>query len=170
MPPLFVLQLKRLRSKINIQKPKPPHHEKAKFLTITQPFLINPIMDKHPAELCKKDINLYQKDDYNPFKQIIAEELLKWFQNSRLIAFYHMNPMTSHQQSKAFLLFKKQGMHFKSYGKSTMELALKGTPYEAVLSLFVSRNMTVFSRNPEIKPLLKVTKKFPELILLGSLS
>lgn len=156
-----------MKSKINVQKPRAPHHEKAKFLAFTKPFFIDPNYEKIPIELCNKGVQLQQKDDYNPFQKIIAEEVLRWFQTSRLIVFYHMNPMSSDDQFKAYALFKKQKMHFKNYGKETLKMAVEGTPYEAVLDLYISRNMIVFSPEPEIKKLLKISKKFPQLVLLG---
>jgi len=136
---------------------------------LTQPFYINPIKAKPTFELCQKDFSPYKKNEDNPFQRIIAGELLRWFKSSHLVVFYHMNPMSADDQFKAFALFKKQNMHFKSYGKTTMEMALQGTPYEAALNLYISRNMTVFSPEPEIKKLLKVSKKFPQLVLMAAI-
>ncbi|KAF2898671.1 hypothetical protein ILUMI_07505 [Ignelater luminosus] len=163
------LQPKRLKSKINVQKPKAPHHEKATFLAFTKPIFLNPNYEKRPIELCTKGEQLWKKDEDNPFQRIIAGELLRWFQSSRLVVFYHMNPMSSDDQFKAYALFQKQKMHFKNYGKETLRMALEGTPYESVLDFYISRNMIVFSPELEVKKLLKVSKKFPQLILLAAI-
>ncbi|RZC41131.1 hypothetical protein BDFB_009095 [Asbolus verrucosus] len=80
-----------------------------------------------------------------------------------------MNPMSSDDQYKAYVMFFKEKMHFKNYGKKTLELAVKGTKFETVLDFYVSRNMTVFSPEPEIKKLLKITKRFPQLVLLAAI-
>ncbi|KAF5299939.1 hypothetical protein FQA39_LY11312 [Lamprigera yunnana] len=162
------LVAKRLRSKINIQKPKPPHHLKATFLALTQPRFISPNLYKKQIDLCDKNV-VEDKEVDNPFQRIIAEELFRWFKSSRLIAFYHMNPMSADQQFKAYAQFKKESMHFQVYGKATMEMAIKNTPYEAALSLYVSRNVTVFSPKPEIKTLLRVSKKYPQITLLAAI-
>lgn len=77
--------------------------------------------------------------------------------------------MSQEDQFKAYVLFKKQKMHFKQYGKKTLEMAVKGTPYEVILDFYVSQNMTVFSPEPAINKMLRITKKFPQLILLGNL-
>lgn len=77
--------------------------------------------------------------------------------------------MNQEDQFRAYVLFKKQNMHFKQYGKTTLEMAVRGTPYEVVLDFYVSQNMTVFSPQPEIKKMLNIIKKFPQLILLGNL-
>lgn len=50
-----------------------------------------------------------------------------------------------------------------------MEMAIKGTPYEAVLDFYDSKNMTLFSPLPEIKKVLKISKKFPQLVVLGNI-
>lgn len=75
--------------------------------------------------------------------------------------------MTKEQEFNAYVMFKKEKMHFKQYGSKTLELAIKGTPYERVLDFYISRNMTIFSPEPEIKKLLKILRKFPQLVLLG---
>ncbi|KAK4879435.1 hypothetical protein RN001_007581 [Aquatica leii] len=165
---LPLIQAKRLRGKINIQKPKAPHHVKATFLEFTKPRFINPNLSKTSIDLCKNHVK-FDKDQDNPFQRIIAGELYRWFQNSRLVAFFHMNPMSADQQFKAYLLFKKQNMHFKSYGKQTMKMALEGTAYEAALSLYISRNLVVFSPEPEIKKMLKAAKRFPQIVLLAAI-
>ncbi|XP_018574938.1 39S ribosomal protein L10, mitochondrial [Anoplophora glabripennis] len=162
-------QFKRFRGKINIQKPKPPHFERATFLALAKPYYINPNKGKLKVELCEGVDATKSKDVDNPFQRIIAQELYRWFTSSRLVVFYHLNPMSSEDQFKAYALFKKQKMHFKQYGKKTLEVAVKGTPYEVVLDFYVSQNMTVFSPEPDIKKMLNITKKFPQLILLAGI-
>ncbi|KAJ8934202.1 hypothetical protein NQ314_013519 [Rhamnusium bicolor] len=166
-----LIQFKRFRGKINIQRPRPPHFERAKYLALTKPYFISPYKDKKPIELCKGVVDIRNKrdDGDNPFQRIIAQELYRWFTTSRLVVFYHLNPMNAEEQYKAYVLFKKQKMHFKKYGKKTLEMAVKGTPYEAVLDFYVSHNMTVFSPDPEINKMLNITKKFPQLILLAGI-
>nr|CAH7759722.1 unnamed protein product [Callosobruchus chinensis] len=162
-----VIQVKRFRGKINLSRPRAPHFEKAAFLELTKPWYISIKKDKKPFELCKGFKQETTKNEDNPFQRFIAQELHTWFTSSRLIGFYHHNPMDADQEFKAFSLFKKEKMHFKKYGKKTLEMAVKGTPFETVLDFYVSQNMTVFSPEPEIKKMLKITKKFPQLVLLG---
>ncbi|KAK5645937.1 hypothetical protein RI129_004401 [Pyrocoelia pectoralis] len=167
-PTSLLIQSVRFRSKINIQKPKPPHHVKATFLELTKPMYINPKSLQTPLERCNKGA-IFNKNVENPYQEIIAGEVFRWFKSSRLVAFYHMNPMSSDQQFKAFTLFKKEKMHFQNFGRRTMEMAIKGTEYEAALALYVSRNFIVFSPEPEIKKLLNITKKFPQIILMAGI-
>lgn len=161
-------QFKRFRGKINIQKPKRPHFEKATYLALAKPYFINPNKNKLKVELCE-GVHVTRMDEVdNPFQRIIAQELYKWFTSSRLIVFYHINPMNAEDKFKAYVLFKKQNMHFKQYGKKTLEMAVKGTPYEVVLDFYVSHNMMLFSPQPDIKKVLNITKKFRQLVLLGN--
>ncbi|CAH1183617.1 unnamed protein product [Phaedon cochleariae] len=165
-----LIQFKRFRGKINIQRPRLPHFEKAKYLAFTKPWFINPKKDKSQVELCKGfGEKLFEKDKENPFQEIIAQELRRWLTTSRLVVFYHHNPMNAEDEFKAYVMFKKQKMHFKKYGKRTLEMAVGGTPYETILDLYVSHNMTVFSPEPEIKKMLNITKKFPQLVLLAGI-
>lgn len=61
-------------------------------------------------------------------------------------------------------------MLFKKYGKKTMEMAIEGTPYQAALDFYVSHNMMLFSPESEIKKVLQITKKCPQLVILGKIS
>lgn len=137
-------------------------------MQLTKPFFINPKKNKTAIELCSKSTDKVVQDVHNPFQQIIAGELRNWFNTSRLVIFYHMNPMPEEEQFKARIQFKKANMHLKNYGKKTLEMAVKGTKYETVLDFYVSRNMTLFSPEPEIKKILKIGKKYPQLVLLGN--
>ncbi|CAH1955864.1 unnamed protein product [Acanthoscelides obtectus] len=162
-----LIQLKRYRGKINLRRPRAPHFEKAAFLALTKPWFISTKKDKKPFDLCQGFKKERTQEEDNPFQKIIAQELYRWFTTSRLVVFYHHNPMNSDDEFMAYCMFKKENMHFKKYGKKTLEMAIKGTPYEAVLDFYVSQNMTVFSPEPEIKKMLKITKKFRQLVLLG---
>ncbi|VEN45821.1 unnamed protein product [Callosobruchus maculatus] len=163
-----IIQVKRFRGKVNLSRPRAPHFEKALFLELTKPWYLSNKKDKKPFELCKGFKQEKAKTQDNPFQRFIAQELHGWFTSSRLIGFYHHNPMNADDEFKAFCLFKKENMHFKKYGKKTLEMAVKETPYEAVLDFYVSQNMTVFSPEPDIKKMLKISKKFPQLVLLAA--
>ncbi|XP_044266393.1 39S ribosomal protein L10, mitochondrial [Tribolium madens] len=164
-----LVQAKRFRGKINIQRPKPVHPERAILMELTKPFFISSKKGKKPIDLCTKLQDKFVRDEHNPFQQIIAGELRMWFNTSRLVAFYHLNPMKADQRFKAYAMFKKDNMHLKQYGKKTLEIALKDSKFEPVLDFYVSQNMIVFSPEPEVRKLLKITKKFPQLVLLAAI-
>ncbi|XP_030765433.1 39S ribosomal protein L10, mitochondrial [Sitophilus oryzae] len=162
------IQIKRFRGKINIQKPKPPHFERAKYLALAKPWFLPQDTDKKRCGNLKK-LDFHKQKEENPFQRILSQELYRWFKTSKLVAFCHYNPMTKDDEYKAYMLLHKEKMHFKKYGKETLEMAVKGTPYEAVLDFYVSHNITIFSPEPEIKKLLKILRRFPQLILLAGI-
>ncbi|KAL3281183.1 hypothetical protein HHI36_004400 [Cryptolaemus montrouzieri] len=162
-----LLQTVRFRGKINVQKPKPPHFERAKYLAISKPWFISKNKDKTSVELCRKNVSRQKEGIENPLQRIIAQETLTFFQSSKLIGFYHANPMKASEQFKAFAMFKKEGMLLKGYGRKTMEMAVKGTHYEAILDIWIPHTMVVFSPEPKIKELLRITRRFHQLVLIA---
>nr|CAD7458907.1 unnamed protein product [Timema tahoe] len=69
----------------------------------------------------------------------------------------------------AYVALKKQDMHLKIYGRSTLKMAVENTRYEVVLKLFESHNLVVFSAEPQVGKLLKLLKKIPQLALLAGI-
>lgn len=58
-------------------------------------------------------------------------------------------------------------MKYKIHGKEVMTAAVKGTKYEPILSLYQSHTSVAFGPDPNVQKLLKTTKKYPKVILLG---
>lgn len=163
------IQCKRFRGKVNIQRPKPPHFEKATYLALAQPWFINPNKNKPLVELCQLNKKL-KKDEFNPLRDIYAKELYNSFKNSKLIVFYHFNSMKADENFKYYALFKKQGMELKMYERELLSAAILGTPYETVLDFYVtSKNMILFCPEPEVNKVLRISKKCPQLIMLAGI-
>lgn len=163
-----LVQAKRFRGKLNTKKPQKPHFVRQKFLDVAEPIYVNPRKNLPMVDLCDKSIKYYPKnEEENPFQRILANELREKFETSRLIAFCHLNPMSADYNLRAYIMFKKQNMLMKNYGKKTVAMALEGTRFEPVSEFYLSRNMLIFSPEPEIKKMLKVLKKYPQLVLLG---
>lgn len=164
-----LIQTKRFRGKINIQKPKPPFFEKAKYLALTKPWYPSIKKSKTPLELCTKGQppKHARNEEKNIYQEIVAQEVKFRFFNSKLVVFCHLNPMLGDQKFAAKLQLHRANMYIEQLGRETVRLAVQGTPYEPVLSLYVSENMTIFSPELEIKKLLNIVKKFPELVVLG---
>ncbi|KAF7287160.1 mitochondrial ribosomal protein L10 [Rhynchophorus ferrugineus] len=161
-----LIQIKRFRGKINIQRPRAPHFERAKYLALTKPWFLS----QKGKDICEK-LNTKKKaeQEFNPFQNIIAHELYKSLNTSKLVTFCHYNPMTKEDEFNAYVMLHKEGMHFKKVGKETVSLAVKGTHYETILDFYISHNMIIFSPEPKIKKLLKILRKFPQLIPLAAI-
>lgn len=165
-----IQQAKRFRGKINIQKPKPSHYERQRFYALAKPWFISKYKGKTTVDLCRGfDEKIWgRNEEENPLQRIIANELRDQFYKSRLIAFLHANTLSSDDFFNARVLYHRQNMKLEKIGRKTLEMAVEGTPFEAVLELFISRNMIVFSPEPEVQKLMRVTKRVPQLILLGN--
>ncbi|GLV37781.1 mitochondrial ribosomal protein L10 [Carabus blaptoides fortunei] len=164
-----LIQSKRFRGKINIQKPRAPHFEKARVLKLTEPFYPSKKKDLSLVELCgKMKPKIDRASLENPFQKILAKECLNWFNHSRLIILYHINPMSADEKFNAYVAFKKNNMHIKEYGLKTLKMALDGTKYEPFTHHYVSHNMILFSPEPNIKQVLKLSKKIPQIVLLSA--
>lgn len=158
------IQLKRFRGKINIQRPREPHYERAKVIAVTNPIFKEPQVYKKTYT-----VNQKSKDIENPYEKIIAKDVLNWFNHSQLVAIFHLNSISAEDLFKVRVALHKQNMQFKAYGKRVMNLAIKDTKYENVLPLFDAKNCIVFSTEQKLKLLMKITKKVPQMILLAGI-
>ncbi|KAJ9584217.1 hypothetical protein L9F63_021422 [Diploptera punctata] len=161
------LQFVRFR-KVVVQKPAQPHYRKALVLKVCTPEYVDPKEGMSLADLCEKplEISLREEQKETRYERFLAKEVLNWFNNSNMIAFYHVNPIPGGDRQKARITFKRDNMHMKQYGRKVMKMALQNTKYEAVLHLFTSHNYIVFSPETQVAKLLKISKKIPQLILM----
>ncbi|XP_020711247.2 39S ribosomal protein L10, mitochondrial [Athalia rosae] len=168
-PRQLIVQPKRFRGKINIQKPKPPHYERARVMKFVEPVYASWKRGKSLDELCKKPDQVgFPKPD-NPLERIIAREAYNWLSSSRMVAFFHLNPMTTDDRFKLAVALKKVNMYIKVYGRDTLAIAVENTPYKAILQLFISHNIIVFSPEPNVKQLLKIVRKVPSVVLMAGI-
>lgn len=58
-------------------------------------------------------------------------------------------------------------MYLKTYGIKIMNSAFIGTKYESLMPLFTSPYYLVFSPDENVDKLLKISKKTPQLVLIG---
>lgn len=156
------------RGKINIQRPRPPHYDRALFNAVTQPIIPRPsITQKCYQKRLEKQFTGAAEKQINPYEEIIAKEVVNWLNHSKLVAIFHINSINSDDMFNVRVAFHKENMHLRAYGKGIMEKAMLGSQYEAMLPLFNAKNCIVFSQEPKIGALLKIIKKTPQLILLA---
>lgn len=58
-------------------------------------------------------------------------------------------------------------MHLRTYGKKIVSMATKGTRYDAVNQLFVSRQDIIFGQPQSIDKMFKILKKAPQMVVMG---
>ncbi|XP_039501837.1 39S ribosomal protein L10, mitochondrial [Drosophila santomea] len=161
------LQFLRFRGKINIQRPKAPHYERARVVAVTQPKY--PELPK--AKSCfKTRAERTQQQQENPYNEIIAREVRNWLDHSRLVAFFHLNSITADDIFRVRVQLHKQNLHLKSYGSKIIEQAVKNTRYEAIVPLFHSNHCVVFSPDPQKSAaMLRIVRRVPQMVLLGGI-
>ncbi|XP_011188754.1 39S ribosomal protein L10, mitochondrial [Zeugodacus cucurbitae] len=162
-----IQQSQRFRGKINIQRPRAPHYERAKVLAAAQ-YL--------PAEVeePKKKSACFQRrqrdaDIENPYIAVIAREVSNWLEHSHMVGFYHLNSIKDDELFSVRVQLHKQNMHLKSYGKKIVQKAVEGTRFEAILPLFESNNCVVFSTQQQVPQLLRITRRVPQMLLLAGI-
>ncbi|KAH8353391.1 hypothetical protein KR084_010725, partial [Drosophila pseudotakahashii] len=161
------LQFLRFRGKINIQRPKEPHYERARVIAVTHPKYPEP----PKAKSCfRTRAERTQQQLENPYNEIIAREVRNWLDHSRLVAIFHLNSITADEIFRVRVQLHKQNLHLKSYGSKIIGQAVKGTRYEAILPLFHSNHCIVFSPDQQrTAALIKITRKVPQMVLLGGI-
>lgn len=166
--PSPLLQFKRFRGKINIQRPRAPHYERALFNAVTNPVYKQPKLTeqcavRHEAPAASRRTDAVVQ---NPYERIIAREVTNWFAHSKLVAVFHINSISEDDMFKARVQFFKQNMHLKSYSKGIMKLALADSQYANLMPLFDAKYCVVFSPEQKLSQLLRISKRIPQMVLL----
>lgn len=167
-----MLEQRRLKSKINIQKPRKPHYLRGVFEQFVTPYYEpRPVLPVH--DLCSNIEDARRKKnataDVNPYEIIIGREVLNWFNNSRMIAFLHKNSISAEDEFDFAVQLRRENMFMKFYGIKIMEAGLKGTKYENVLELWGAPGKIIFCDESKVPQLLKIMKRTPQLVLMGKL-
>ncbi|KAI9584074.1 39S ribosomal protein L10, mitochondrial [Glossina fuscipes] len=159
-----LLQFQRFRGKINIQRPRKPHYDRALVAAVTQPQYPKP----NKTNTCfEKRYTNAQID--NPYNDIIAREVRNWFDHSSMVGIFHLNSMKAEDFFDVRVQLHKQGMHLKSYGQKIINKAIKDSRYEAILPLFDSSHCIVFAPHQKVGLLLRTTRKVPQMVLLAGM-
>ncbi|XP_037024623.1 39S ribosomal protein L10, mitochondrial [Bradysia coprophila] len=158
------------RGKINIQRPRAPHYDRALFNVVTEPIIPRPTLTQecYQRRLQKQFVGAREKV-VNPYEVIIAKEVFKRLNESKMVAIFHVNSINADDMFKITVDLHRQNMHLKAYGKAIMEKAVVGSPYETILPLFGSKNCIVFCEEANVGQLLKIIRKAPQLILLAGI-
>ncbi|XP_071542229.1 large ribosomal subunit protein uL10m-like isoform X9 [Panulirus ornatus] len=165
--PLLQILRNRTRSP-NLRKPAIPHWHRAVVLKLTEPQYIDPAESLHPAETCMKRAKAKIKTtEVNPFEWILAQEFREKIENAKLVAIFHELPMTAASLFAARVQLNKINLVYLKHNNNIMKLALTGTKYEALLSLYQSDTVTFVGDQPSVAKLLKLEKRIPGLLLLG---
>ncbi|KAG5675763.1 hypothetical protein PVAND_005640 [Polypedilum vanderplanki] len=169
-PQLPNLAFKRFRGKINIQRPRVHHFERALVVELTKPIYPK----KERLKPCPVDESFFTKknksEEIHPYVRIIAKEVKNWFDHSKMIGIVHINPMSSKEFFKARVAFHKSGMQVKKYGSAILKTAIADTKYDVIKELnnnkFFSTGFIFCTEHNKVNQMLNILKKTPQMTLL----
>lgn len=171
-----MVQCKRYGSKINIQRPRPPHYTRKLFNAVTKPVYAQ----RTAIDLCHEHQALRQmekehgeKNVLNPYENILAKELFDCFDSAKMVLICHKNSMDAFEFFNFRVAMHKKNIKTKVMSHKIMKGALKDTKFNAMLPLLTDslHSCMLFSDEWNVNDALTVLKKTPKVILLaGTLS
>lgn len=159
----------RHKARINIQKPKQPHWEKARFQRLTQPQLPDPErLLLAPHDGCFHAVEVQREQQANPLEVLIGNQLRETCENARLMVFFHRNSMSMGEIHKAWQMLRRGGFTYhKLFNNRIAEHAFSDSRLSAVLQLCRSHTSLVTCPEPRVAQLLKLQKRLPQLVVIG---
>lgn len=166
-PATIMVQAKRFR-KVNIQRPRPPHFERAVFNAATAPLYLRvPIVQECREEQLAKLNKKKEVKEPHPYIKILASEVIERFNSSAMILVCHVNSITEYEMFKIKVPLHQKGVSMKKYGPAITKLALKNTKFEKMLPLFRSNYCLLFSSEQNINDVLPVLRKTNKVFLIA---
>lgn len=169
VPRQLIMQQKRFRNRINIQRPQKLFYERALVTEFVTPFYARPEPIKPIWEACTvaKAKSKIEKE-IHPYRQIIANEALERFEKSKMVAILHKNSMKAEDSFDFAVALHKKQMTLKYYGPGVMKTAVGGTRFEVISKLLRSPYYFVFGEEPNVTGLQKIVKKTPQVFIMGN--
>lgn len=163
-----LMQARRFKGKLNVNRPKPPHYERALFEAVTSPVYPK----KYIVEECRQKqldkLNQREKEvETHPFQTILANELRELFDSSKMILFCHRNAIKSFDVFNFRVALHRKEVSYQMRGKKTVRQAIGDTKFKELLPLLDADSCMLFSPNTNIADVLKILKKTPQIILLA---
>lgn len=169
------MQSKRFGSKINIQRPKPPHKSRKLFNAVTDPVYPRKTAIEYCHEmLALKKLEKEHRDQnlLHPYESILAKELFATFDSAQMILICHKNSMDAFEFFNFKVALHKKNVKTMVIGRKIIKAAIEDTKFNAMLPLLMSstHSCMLFSDEWNVDDVLKVLKKMPKVFLLaGSL-
>lgn len=165
-----LVQSKRFRGKINIQRPKPPHYERKLFNAVTEPiYEWVPLV----ADCRKKQIERINTkatvEEPHPYERILAREFREAIDASEMQLVCQKNSIIVYDNFKFQVALRNVGVTLKAYNKKIQRFALKDTKYANLLKLTEVPSCYLLGPPSAIPAVLKILRKTPQMILLGGI-
>lgn len=157
-------QLRFGHNRPNIQRPKPPHFLKNKFLQVCKPIEEEDL--RPPVEKCLKPLQALPPYTLDALDKIYATEVREQFQTSQLSAVFARCSYDFHDMHQAKILFFKENMKVVIRNKYILKEAIGESEFRNLMPLFEASHMLVFCPEPNIEGLVKVNQKLSHFHLL----
>ncbi|XP_072181097.1 large ribosomal subunit protein uL10m-like [Diadema setosum] len=159
----------RTMKSVNTRKKKPMHIMRAKLMALTEHRA-----KKDPrsvAEQCGMTSRIKPAAVEQPhlMEEFYARLVRRVFESSKLIAVFQNDGISTEQQNDIKRRLRKHNISYKLYNNKIACQAISGTRLENMHPLFVGSCIVAVSEEPTVKELLKATKRFPQIHLLGGL-
>ncbi|XP_031629017.1 39S ribosomal protein L10, mitochondrial [Contarinia nasturtii] len=167
-----LVQCKRYGSKINIQRPRPPHYTRKLFNAVTEPVYprrtaIDLCFEKQALQKLEKEKE--EKLTLHQYDAILARELHGFFNSAQMILICQKNSMSAFDYFNFRVAMHKKNIKTTVYGRKIIRGALEDTKFSSLLPLLsqTTYNCMLFSDEWNIKDALNVLKKTQKMILLA---
>lgn len=166
------MQCKRFRGKINIQRPRAPHFERALFNAVTEPRYPK----QSAVEICQMEQSIKRLQaqselatQLHPYQLIQSKELFECFDQANMILLCQKNSMNEYDFFKFKVECHKLNVKCKVFSRKVIKQALNETRFAAMLPLLMQTNYNcmLFSDEWNVGPMLKVFKKTPKVLFLA---
>jgi len=170
---------RQMSNMVRIQKPNRAGWYRQNLLAVSKPKWT----PKHETtEDCWQDCDYAKmeeekeeyKNDTNQLDKLYARQMMELFGKSKMVAFFHTNPLSDHKFRTAWQDGRRIGAELKRYNLRIGKYGLKGTEWENCLEFFMKYDADYLEQPmlffPEMNPkaLVKYEKKVAEFHLLGA--
>lgn len=167
-----LVQCKRFRGKINIQRPRPPFYTRKLFNAVTKPIYpyktaIDKCIEKRETFKASKELSL--EETLHPYQKILAKELADTFNTAKMVLLCQKNSMDAFDFFNFRVALHKKNISTKVPSRKLIRAAIKDTKYNVMLPLLMqtAHNCILFGNEWNVDDVLKIMKKTPKMILLG---
>jgi len=162
---------------VRINKPKRATWFRQNMLAISAPVWNKEEPIEDIWRDCEHDLKMEEKksweEDINQLEHFYVREMVDLFERSKMIAFFHSNPIKRPNVHIAWQNGQRIGMDLKEYHYRVGKVGLRGTKWENCLHFWfkfhgeMNHQHILFSPELEPEKLLKYERKVPEFHLLG---
>nr|XP_027202537.1 39S ribosomal protein L10, mitochondrial-like [Dermatophagoides pteronyssinus] len=159
----------RYRRSVAFREYRQPHFKQKLLLSICEPVFAR----QTQLPTSEKCGNLREKPLVvdHPYDQLLAADMSEELKQSKLVCLFHQNQMTRPDKRLLSNEFEHEGMFLRYYNRDIARICLQNTPYQPLLHFAIGYPFTIlFAPNLEkIDQIFKIIRKYPQVILLGSL-